>query len=235
MVEVKKGNKRGKTDIDWLKSYHSFSFGEYFDNNNIRFGSLRVLNDDTVLGGGGFPAHPHKDMEIITYVTDGELKHKDSMGPEEVIYSGEVQKMSAGTGVYHSEFNNSESKSVHFYQVWIFPEEKGLQPSYDKVKPEKSGRKNKLQLIASPERVNGAVLVHQDAKMFLSDLDAGTKIKYELNVGRGSLVHIISGKVMVNELEFYPGDELRISELNSFEISAVDNAEILMFDVAPEF
>lgn len=235
MVEVKKGNKRGKTDIYWLKSYHSFSFGEYFDNNNIRFGSLRVLNDDTVLGGGGFPTHPHKDMEIITYVTDGELKHKDSMGTEEVIYSGEVQKMSAGTGVYHSEFNNSESKSVHFYQIWIFPEEKGLQPSYDKVKPEKSGRKNKLQLIASQEQIEATVSVHQDSKMFLSDLDAGCTINYELNRSRGVLVHIVSGKVMINNFQLSSGDEARISELNSFEIVALEGSEILMFDVSLEF
>lgn len=235
MVEVKKGNKRGKTDIDWLKSYHSFSFGEYFDNNNIRFGSLRVLNDDTVLGGGGFPTHPHKDMEIITYVTDGELKHKDSMGTEEVIYSGEVQKMSAGTGVYHSEYNNSESKSVHFYQIWIFPEEKGLQPSYDKVKPEKSGRKNKLQLIASQEQIEATVSVHQDSKMFLSDLDAGCTINYELNRSRGVLVHIVGGKVMINNFQLSSGDEARISELNSFEIVALEGSEILMFDVSLEF
>ncbi|MBS3999322.1 MAG: pirin family protein [Desulfobulbaceae bacterium] len=235
MLEVKNGNKRGKTNIEWLKSYHSFSFGEYFDNSNIRFGSLRVLNDDTVLGGGGFPTHPHKDMEIITYVTEGALKHKDSMGTEEIIHSGEVQKMSAGTGVYHSEFNNSETQNVHFYQVWIFPEEKGLPPSYEKVKPEKSGRKNRLQLIASPEKVEGTVLVRQDAKMFLSDLDEGTKIKYELNVGRGSLVHLISGKILVNELELYPGDEVRIFELNSFEFLALDNSEFLMFDVSLSF
>lgn len=235
MVEVKKGNKRRKTDIDWLKSYHSFSFGEYFDNNNIRFGSLRVLNDDTVLGGGGFPTHPHKDMEIITYVTDGELKHKDSMGTEEIIYSGEVQKISAGTGVYHSEYNNSESKSVHFYQIWIFPEEKGLQPSYDKVKPEKSGRKNKLQLIASQEQIEATVSVHQDSKMFLSDLDAGCTINYELNRSRGVLVHIVSGKVMINNFQLNSGDEARISELNSFEIVALEGSEILMFDVSLEF
>lgn len=179
MIEIRKSNERGKTKIDWLESYHSFSFGEYYDPSNIYFGPLRVMNDDIILAGGGFPTHPHRDMEIVTIVLEGTVAHKDSTGGEGTITVNEIQRMTAGKGIQHSEFNPSDSEVLKLLQIWFIPNQQGLNPSYEQRKFSHEEKKNKLLKVVSGTKEEGIIFINQDAEIFLSDLDKGKEIKYD--------------------------------------------------------
>lgn len=231
MIEIRKSADRGNVNWGWLNTFHSFSFGDYYDPKQMQFGPLRVLNEDFISGGGGFPTHPHQNMEIITYVLKGALAHKDSMGNKEVIYENEIQKMTAGSGVFHSEFNNSETEPVHLFQTWIMPDKNGLTPTYDQKKYSVHQRKNLLQLIVSPEISESTIHIHQDAKMFISCLDENFSLKHSLQNGRGVYLHLIKGALDVNGATISSGDALKITAENSIAISAKSESELILFDV----
>lgn len=231
MIEIRKSADRGNVNWGWLNTFHSFSFGDYYDPKQMQFGPLRVLNEDFISGGGGFPTHPHQNMEIITYVLKGALAHKDSMGNKEVIYENEIQKMTAGSGVFHSEFNNSETEPVHLFQTWIMPDKNGLAPSYDQKKYSVQQRKNLLQLIVSPQRSDSTIHIHQDAKMFISSLDENFSLTRSLQNGRGVYLHLIKGALDVNGATISSGDALKITAENSIAIFAKSESELILFDV----
>ncbi len=235
MLEIVKSSQRGKTHIDWLESYHSFSFGEFHNPEMIHFGPLRVLNDDYVAAGGGFPTHPHKDMEIITYVVQGALEHRDSMGNGEVIYADEVQKMSAGKGIYHSEFNHSQNEPVHLYQTWIIPDKRNLQPNYEQRKFNREKRTNVLLPVASPDARGESIHISQDAVMFISYLEKGKEIVHPVEENRGLYLHLIEGNITANGVQLMPGDAIKVSAENNLKISADENSEFILFDVRLNF
>jgi redox-sensitive bicupin YhaK (pirin superfamily) len=230
MMYVRKAEERGHFNFGWLDTYHTFSFDQYYDPNVMGFRSLRVINEDRVQGGGGFPTHPHRDMEIITYVLEGALRHQDSMGNGSVIVPGEVQRMSAGTGITHSERNASETEPVHLLQIWIRPQQRGLTPSYEqKMFPakEKLGR---LRLIASPDGRDGAVVIHQDAEIYAAILN-GEEILFPLRPERSAWVQVARGTVAVNGHELGPGDGAALAEQDLVRIGPGREAEILLFDL----
>jgi quercetin 2,3-dioxygenase len=235
MVKVRKAGQRGITKIDWLESYHSFSFGEYYDPDNMGFGPLRVINDDTVQPLAGFPTHPHRDMEIVTIVTQGVIAHRDSTGSEGVIRVGEIQKMSAGTGILHSEYNASDKVVLKLFQIWIDPKEKGLKPAYEDMRYEEAEKKNKLLLVASGDPADGVVYIHQDAKIFLSDLDQDVTQSYLIPEEHGLYLRVINGKILLGENELISGDEIMITETDKAGWTALENSGIILFDVAMKF
>ena len=232
MITLRKSEERGHANHGWLDSYHSFSFANYYDPNNMGFRALRVINEDWVQPGRGFGTHPHRDMEIITYVLEGALEHKDSLGTGSIIRPGEVQKMSAGTGVTHSEYNPSKTELVHLLQIWIVPDQKNLPPSYEQKTYSTAEKRNQLRLIASPEGQDGSVTVHQDAKLYASVLDAGEKIVHELNPNRHIWLQVAQGEITVNGLSLSAGDAAAISEENQVVVMANTASEILLFDLA---
>ncbi len=232
MIKIRKSNERGKTKIDWLESYHSFSFGDYYDPHNMAFGPLRVINDDTILPSAGFPTHPHRDMEIITIVTQGVIAHRDSTGSEGVIRVGEVQKMSAGKGIFHSEFNASDKEILKLFQIWIIPKEMGLKPAYEDMQYNTDEKKNKLLLVASGDHADGVIYIHQDAKIFLSDLDKNYEQKYSVQKDNGIYLHVVNGKIVVEENELTQGDAIMITEMEKIKWTALENSSIILFDVA---
>ncbi len=231
MITIRRSEERGKTNFGWLDSKHSFSFGRYYDPDNMHYGPLRVLNEDFVEPGGGFPEHPHDNMEIITYIIEGALEHKDSMGTNEVIYPGEIQKMSAGTGIYHSEFNHSNKESVHLTQIWIVPDTRGLPPSYEQKKFSDEEKKNKLLLVASNEKKDDLVHIQQDAKMYVSKLESGKEIEYPINAKRGIYLFLIKGNLKSGEELLYNGDAAMVNDEEKFVITAENDSEFLLFDV----
>lgn len=232
MIDIRKSEDRGHFDHGWLNTYHTFSFADYYDPQHMAFRTLRVINEDRVAPGTGFGKHPHRDMEIITYVLEGELTHHDSMGNGSVIRPGEVQRMTAGTGVEHSEENNSPTEGVHLLQIWIRPSEKGLTPEYEqKTIPEKA-EKNQLYLIASPVGGNGTLKIHQDVKLYSAVIEAGQKIDYQLESGRYAWVQVARGTVDLNGNELNQGDGAAISKETHLTITANEPAEILLFDLA---
>lgn len=224
--------ERGHTNAGWLDSHHTFSFGEHYDPSRLGFRALRVINDDRVEGGEGFGPHPHRDMEIITYVLAGSLAHKDSLGTGSVIRRGEVQRMSAGTGVVHSEFNASRDETVHFLQIWILPEKKGLTPSYEQKRFEPESRRHGLRLIASRDGREGSVVVHQDVELRAALLASGESAAHPLAKGRHAFVHVVEGEVTVNGQAAQTGDGLELSEVERVTITARGAAEVLLFDLA---
>lgn len=232
MIKIRRSEERGKTNFGWLDSRHSFSFGRYYDPENMHFGPLRVLNEDFVAPGGGFPEHPHDNMEIITYVIEGALEHKDSMGTNEVIYPGEIQKMSAGTGIYHSEFNHSGKERVHLTQIWIVPDTRGLKPSYEQKKFSDEDKKNKLLLVASNEKKDDLVHIQQDAKMYVSKLESGKQIDYNSHTERGIYLFLIKGSLKLGEESLFNGDAGLITDESVISINAEADSEFLLFDVA---
>lgn len=231
MIEIRKSNERGNINWGWLNTFHSLSFGEYFDPKHVQFGPLRVLNEDFVEGGQGFPMHPHQNMEIITYVIKGALAHQDSMGNKEVIYENEIQKMSAGSGIYHSEFNNSEDEAVHLFQTWIIPNKNGLTPSYEQKKYSREARKNILQLVVSPEKSEETIHIQQDAKMFISYLEEEQKLSYSIETERGVYLHLIEGVLEVNGTMINSGDALKITNEKTIIITAKSKSELILFDM----
>jgi len=232
MITIRKSNDRGHADHGWLNTRFTFSFADYFDLEHVQFRTLRVMNDDRISGGGGFPTHPHKDMEIVTYVLEGALAHKDSMGSGSVIRPGDVQYMSAGTGVAHSEFNASEKETVHLYQIWMFPDKKGYKPVYDQKHFGEAEKSGKLRLVASPDGRDGSVKIRQDNELYATVLGPGEVVKHELRPDRHAYVQVARGSVALNGKKLETGDGARISGEQALELRGVDKAEILLFDLA---
>ena len=234
MIEVRKSEERGHAQHGWLDSYHTFSFADYHDPKFMGFRSLRVINEDRVAAGRGFGAHGHRDMEILSYVLSGLLAHKDSMGHKEVLGPNEIQRMSAGTGVVHSEFNGSETEPVHFLQIWIEPASNGARSGYDQVRFAAEEKRGKLKLLAGPEGANGAVTINQDAKVYVTELSKGDRITYDLSANRYAWVQVIRGGVFVNNTHLTIGDAAALSAEKSVTIlaDAAEPSEILLFDLA---
>lgn len=232
MIKLRQSNERGHTNLGWLDSYHTFSFGDYYDPKHMGFRNLRVINEDRVKPGAGFGKHPHRDMEIITYVLDGALEHRDSMGNSSVIPPGEVQRMSAGTGITHSEYNHSQTEPVHLLQIWILPEEKGIKPSYEQRAFSAEEKKDKLRLVAALDGRDGAVTVHQDVDLFVTMLAPGNEVTHRLKPGRHAWVQVARGSVKLNGHPLKEGDGAAVSEEEIIEINATDVSEILLFDLA---
>ncbi len=232
MITIRHGEDRGRVVLDWLDSRHSFSFGHYYDPKHMGFRALRVINDDRVSPGGGFATHPHRDMEIITYVLDGTLEHADSLGNGSVIRAGEVQRMTAGTGVTHSEFNHSRVAPVHLLQIWILPAEKGLAPSYEQRAFTPEEKRGGLTLVAARDGRDGALTVHQDAEIYAALLDAGKSVSHRLAAGRHAWLHLAHGAVVLNGHALTEGDGAAVSDEEVLAISAETDAELLLFDLA---
>jgi redox-sensitive bicupin YhaK (pirin superfamily) len=231
MLQVRHSDSRGKANHGWLDSKHSFSFGHYHDPEHVGFGPLLVINEDKVEGGQGFGTHGHRDMEIISYVLSGALEHKDSMGTGSVLHYGDVQRMSAGTGVRHSEFNGSPTEKVHFLQIWIQPNEVGIPPSYEEKHFTPESKQGKLRLIASNDGQDGSVLIHQNARIYAAIMDEGDSLKHELREGRSSYVHLIRGAVTVNGVHLKDGDALKITDETLVTLEQAEAAELLVFDL----
>jgi redox-sensitive bicupin YhaK (pirin superfamily) len=234
MIEIRKSQDRGHADHGWLKSQHSFSFAGYFDPQHVEFGVLRVINEDRVAPGGGFGTHPHKDMEIISYVLSGELGHRDSMGNGSVIRPGDVQRMSAGTGVFHSEMNPSGTTPVHFLQIWIRPNQTGIAPGYEQKRFEEADKRGRLRLIASGDGAEGSVLIHQDARLYAGRFDGNEQATLGIEAGRRVYVHLVSGELAVNGTALSGGDALKLRAVDSLSLSQGRDAEVLVFDLPGE-
>jgi quercetin 2,3-dioxygenase len=232
MIAIKRSEDRGHLDHGWLDTYHSFSFGEYYDPRSMGYRSLRVINEDVVAPGQGFGTHPHRDMEIITYVLEGALEHRDSMGSHGVIRPGELQRMSAGTGVRHSEFNHSKTEPVHLLQIWIMPDTEGVKPSYEEKKI--ATEPGKLQLMAAKGASNGTASIHQDAKVYVAKLAQGQSVEHDVANGRGVYVHIARGAATVNGNALKHGDAVAVEEEPKVRIAneSAEQAEVLLFDLA---
>ena len=231
MITLRKSGERGHANHGWLDSYFSFSFAEYYDPQHMGFASLRVINEDVVQPGTGFGTHGHRDMEIITYILEGALEHKDSMGNGSVIRPGDVQRMSAGKGVQHSEFNPSPGELVHLLQIWIQPNVIGIPPSYEEKHFDAASRRGKLRLIASADGRDGSVKIHQDAAVYAALLDGAERVSHALAPGRKAYVHLARGKVAVNGQPLSTGDALKASGESALVLERGDNAEILLFDL----
>jgi redox-sensitive bicupin YhaK (pirin superfamily) len=232
MLQVRKSNERGYADHGWLKSFHTFSFADYHDPEHMGFGSLRVINDDRVQPGKGFGTHGHRDMEIITYILEGALAHKDSMGNGSTIVPGDVQRMSAGKGVMHSEFNASDSELVHLLQIWIEPNVTGIRPSYEEKHFDAASKRGRLRLIASSDAREGSVLMHQDAAVYAALLDGAERIRHELAPARKAYVHVARGKLTVNGQKLEAGDALKASGVAEMVFENGEQAEVILFDLA---
>jgi len=232
MIHIRKSGARGHANHGWLDSRFTFSFADYYDPAHIHFRTLRVMNDDRIVGGTGFPTHPHHDMEIVTYVLEGALQHRDSMGNGSVIRPGDVQYMSAGTGVTHSEFNASETETVHLYQIWMFPDHKGHKPTYGQKHFAESEKRAKLRLVVSPDGREGSVKIRQDNELYATLLARGETVTHELKPQRHAHVQVARGSVTLNGQTLETGDGAAISEEHSIELTGVQDAEVLVFDLA---
>ncbi|MDP9267700.1 MAG: pirin family protein [Acidobacteriota bacterium] len=240
MIRIRKSSDRGHIQWDWLDTYHSFSFGDYYDPENMGFRALRVINDDRVAPANGFPMHPHRDMEIVTYVLAGAVGHKDSMGNGSVIMPGDVQRMSAGKGIVHSEWNNSKTEPVHLLQIWLLPEQQGITPSYEQKTFSADEKRNQLRLIAAPAGLqnndpskNGAVEIHQDARVFASVLSKDASIEHTLAPGRHAWLQVARGAVTLNGQPLSEGDGAALSDEQQLALAGVaPESEVLLFDLA---
>ena len=232
MITIHKSNDRGRANHGWLDSRFSFSFAEYFDPEHVQFRTLRVMNDDRIAGGGGFPTHPHRDMEIVTYVLEGALAHKDSMGNGSVIRPGDVQYMSAGTGVAHSEFNASDKETVHLYQIWMYPDRKNYEPVYDQKHFSENDKRGELRLVVSRDGREGSIKIRQDNELYATVLGAGESVKHEIKPNRHAYVQVARGSVKLNGEELETGDGAQISGEQSLQLTGVKDAEVLLFDLA---
>jgi redox-sensitive bicupin YhaK (pirin superfamily) len=231
MIHVRKAADRGHADHGWLDTYHTFSFARYYDPRHMGFRGLRVMNEDRVAPGRGFGMHAHDNMEILTYVLSGALEHKDSLGNGEVLRPGEFQRMTAGTGIRHSEFNPSDSEPVHLYQIWIEPNRQGLTPSYEQKAFPADDAHGRLRLVASPEASDGSVKIHQDARVYLSQLDAGSQVTLDLLPGRHAWLQTLRGAVTLNGTSLDTSDGAAVTDETSLQIAAISDAEILLFDL----
>ena len=231
-LTLRRSEDRGKANFGWLDSKHSFSFGHYYDPEQMGFGPLRVINEDRVAPGGGFPAHPHNDMEIISYVLEGALEHKDSIGTGSVIRPGDVQRMSGGSGVRHSEYNASKTDPVHFLQIWIVPEKKGLAPSYEQKTFDEADKHGQLRLIGSRDGRDGSVTINRDVDLYATLLTPGQSVRHVLRNGRGAWVQVARGSVTLNGERLGAGDGVSIERSGDIELEASNAAEVLLFDMA---
>jgi redox-sensitive bicupin YhaK (pirin superfamily) len=231
MMTIRRASERGHANFGWLDSFHSFSFGSYYDPTHMGFSDLRVINEDRVLAGEGFPSHSHRDMEIISYVLDGALQHKDSTGSGGVIRYGDVQRMSAGRGVTHSEFNASREEPVHFLQIWLMPAKAGLPASYEEKKFAVDDKRGRLRLIASPDGADGSLTIHQDARLYASVLEKGTEVSHRLAAGRKAWLQVARGRVLVNGKELLAGDGAALTEEASVTVAGAEPSEVLLFDL----
>jgi redox-sensitive bicupin YhaK (pirin superfamily) len=231
MLEIRRSGERGYADHGWLKSFHTFSFADYFDPQHIEFGPLRVINEDRVAPGAGFGTHGHRDMEILSYVLSGGLAHSDSTGTSSTIRPGDVQRMSAGRGVQHSEFNASKTEPVHFLQIWIQPDRRGIAPGYEEKHFSTDERRGQLRLIASPDRAGGSLLIHQDARVYAGLINGEESATLELPKGRLAYVHLARGALKVNDTPLTAGDALKLTDTDSLHLSEGHDAEVLVFDL----
>ena len=232
MIQVRKAAERGHFDHGWLDTYHTFSFGDYYDPAHMGFRSLRVINDDRVQPGQGFGMHGHRDMEIVTYVLDGALEHKDSMGNGSIIRAGELQRMTAGTGVRHSEFNPSDTEWVHLYQIWLLPERKGLEPSYEELAVGEEEKRGRFRLVASPDGADGSLTIHQDARLYLASLLPGQAVAHAIERGRAAWLQVLRGSVNVLGNDLAAGDGVAVTDENAISVQAAVPSEVLLFDLA---
>ena len=231
MTTIRKSNDRGHADHGWLNTYHSFSFAGYFDRNHMGFRALRVINEDRVAPGAGFGAHGHDNMEIISYVLSGALAHKDSMGHVETLRPGELQRITAGTGITHSEFNGSGSEPVHFFQIWITPAKQGLKPGYEQIALSDEEKLGRLVLVAAPE--GGAMKIHQDAQVWIGQVEGGKQLRHDLSNGRAAWVHVIRGEATINGQSLMTGDAAAVTGETAVLIEGQgENSEVLLFDLA---
>jgi quercetin 2,3-dioxygenase len=231
MKEIRRSNERGAADHGWLQSRHSFSFADYHDPRHVHFGPLRVINEDRVEAGRGFGTHSHRDMEIVSYVLEGSLAHQDSTGTSSVIRPGDVQRMSAGTGVSHSEFNASKTEPVHFLQIWIIPEKTGIPPSYEEKHFDPAERRGRLRLIASRDQKDGSVQLHQDVRVYAGLFDHDEHATLEVAAGRCAYVHVARGEVHVAGLHLEAGDGLKITDTGEIDFRDGDKGEVIVFDL----
>jgi redox-sensitive bicupin YhaK (pirin superfamily) len=230
MIRTIRADERHFSDFGWLKTYWLFSFDTYHDPNNVQFGALRVFNDDVVKPGAGFPTHHHREMEIVTTVLSGEITHQDSIGNKTVIKAGDVQRMSAGTGIAHSEYNLGVAP-VHLYQIWIHPAARGMAPSYDQKSFDPSSRKNRLLAVASGRGLPGAVALHTDSTVYMADLDAGNSVDFEVGDSRGVFVYVTSGDLGVNEARLLTKDQARVNDESALRLEAYDDTSLILIDV----
>jgi redox-sensitive bicupin YhaK (pirin superfamily) len=231
MIAVRKGSERGHANHGWLDSHHTFSFADYYDPQHMGVSVLRVINEDRVEPGAGFPTHGHRDMEIVSYVLEGALEHKDSMGNGSVIRPGDVQRMSAGTGVRHSEYNASQEEQVHFLQIWILPKTQGIKPGYEQKRFEPTELDGRLRIVASPDGRDGSVTIHQDASLYAARLADGARVSHTLGPGRTAYVHVARGEVSANGQRLSAGDGARIENETRVTLSEGRAAEVLVFDL----
>jgi redox-sensitive bicupin YhaK (pirin superfamily) len=231
MIQIRPATQRGHANHGWLNSHHTFSFADYYDPKEMGWSVLRVINDDTVAPGMGFGTHGHRDMEIISYVLSGELQHRDSIGNGAVIRPGEVQRMSAGRGIQHSEFNASAKDPVHFLQIWIEPGVRGIAPGYEQIAFPEAERRGALRLVASPDGAEGSVTIHQDAQLFAGLFDAGETAEYALKADRVAYLHVARGSVRLNGETLDAGDGARVASEAKLTLEGIDNGEILLFDL----
>lgn len=232
MITIRPSKQRGGGDYGWLNTRHTFSFDQYYDPKWMGFRSLRVINEDFVAPGQGFPMHPHRDMEIITYVLEGALQHNDSMGNGSIIRPGDGQRMSAGSGVRHSEANSSKTDSVHLLQIWIMPEKRGIEPSYEQKSFPVEEKQGKLRLIASPDAKDGSVKINQDAKLFVTLLEPGQEVQHDLAKDRHAWIQVAKGAIELNGKKLNQGDGAAVSDETKLTLKGTTNAEILLFDLA---
>ena len=231
MIRVRRSSERGHFDHGWLDTYHTFSFARYYDPTHMGFRALRVINEDRVAPGRGFGTHPHEDMEIVTYVLDGALAHRDSLGTGSTIRPGELQRMTAGTGIMHSEFNPSEAEPVHLYQIWLLPEREGLEPSYEQKAFPEEERHNRLRLVASPDGQDGSLSIRQDARLYLASLDGGEEVRHALPPGRHAWLQVLRGGAGLNGNKLSAGDGAAVSDESALTIGADGPSEVLLFDL----
>ena len=232
MLTLRRSRERGYADHGWLKSFHSFSFANYVDPAHMGFGNLRVINEDRIAPGTGFGRHGHRDMEIISYVLSGELAHQDTLGNVEGIPPGDVQRMSAGTGVQHSEFNHAPDQTTHFLQIWIEPNVTGIAPSYEQKTFPDSGKRGRLQLIASPDGAEGSVTIHADARVYAGLFDGGESLSLALPAARKCYVHVVRGDLEVNGNQLAAGDAAKLEQEPRLNLTGGKEAEVLVFDLA---
>jgi redox-sensitive bicupin YhaK (pirin superfamily) len=232
MIRVRKAAERGHFDHGWLDTYHTFSFADYYDPAHMGFRSLRVINDDRVAPGQGFGMHGHRDMEIVTYVLEGALEHKDSLGTGSIIRAGELQRMTAGTGVRHSEFNPSDREWVHLYQIWLLPERKGLKPSYEELALPEEEKRGRFRLVASPQGGEGSLTIHQDARLYLASLLPGQAVAHGIERGRAAWLQVLQGRVQLFGNDLVAGDGAAITDENTVAVQAAVPSEVLLFDLA---
>lgn len=232
MLEIIESDSRGSADHGWLRAKHTFSFAEYQNPERVQFGTVRVINEDRIAPGKGFGTHPHRDMEIVTYVIDGAIAHKDSMGNGTVIEAGEIQRMTAGTGVQHSEFNHSQDRELHLLQIWIYPEKNGLEPGYEQTRFPREEKLNRLRLVGSRDGRDGSITIHQDVDLYASVLEASNQVSLDLRPDRKVFVQVVEGDITVNGQQLSAGDGAQIQDERALQISAVTEAEFLVFDMS---